>query len=43
MHLQKGFFLVSNTYRRGKISRYRFTLQQNIKMELDEIKREDAE
>jgi len=33
----------SNTYRKGKICRSRFTLQQNIKKKLDEIKREGAE
>jgi hypothetical protein len=32
----------SNTYRKGGICRYRFALQQNIKMDLDEIKREDV-
>jgi hypothetical protein len=31
------------TYREGKICRPRFTLQQNIKKKLDEIKRADAE
>jgi hypothetical protein len=37
----KKFF--SNTYREGNICRPRFTLQQNIKKELDEIKSADAE